>query len=310
MRTQTRGNLVRNCPGTRSHICCGYKTIDLVEGCTLSCSYCIMRGYLNSPHIKVHDDTSYILAQLEDAIDRDESGHILRFGTGELGDSLALEREFGLHRPLIRYFGEKRKAIFELKSKWASVKPVQDVLNRYTVVSFSFAPRTIVEREEKRTSSIRRRLAVLRQVQELGCFVGLHLDPVIIYPGFEDEYAALIDEISRAIDLKKVLWVSMGLLRFMPHLYTLFLLEQRRNLLHGEFIRGEDGKYRYLKGERIRVYRMLYSLLKQQEPDLFIYLCMERGDVWREATGMDVTTTEGLVRLFDARIRDYYGGAV
>jgi len=101
----------------------------------------------------------------------------------------------------------------------------------------------------------------------------------------------------------------MGLLRFMPKLFTLCLLEGRRNLLHGEFVRGEDGKHRYIKAERIRVYKMLYEFLKSKEEDLFIYLCMERPDIWREAmTGMDVTATEELVALFDGRVKKFYGG--
>jgi spore photoproduct lyase len=309
VRAETKGSLVRDCPGTRHHICCGYKTIDLVEGCMLSCSYCILRGYLNAPHIKVHDDLPYILAQIEEAIGR-EKNHVLRFGTGELGDSLALERELGLHRPLIQFFGRKKRAILELKSKWASIRPVQDVINPYTVVSFSLAPSRIIVQEEKRTSPLHKRLDVLRQVQDLGGFVGLHFDPIIIYPGFEKDYYALIENIASVLDLKRVIWVSMGLLRFMPKLYTLFLLEGRRNLLHGEFIRGEDGKYRYIKAERIRIYKMLYELLKSKEADLFIYLCMERPDIWREVTGMDVATTEGLVALFDGRLKKFYGGAL
>ncbi|HVN22628.1 MAG TPA: radical SAM protein [Syntrophorhabdales bacterium] len=309
VRTETRGNLVRNCPGTRNHICCGYKTIDLVEGCMLSCSYCVLRAYLNGPSINVHDDTSYILAQVDEMIDA-HKGSVPRFGTGELGDSLALERELGLHRPLIEFFGRKKRALLELKSKWASIRPVEDILNPYTVVSFSLAPASIVAQEERRTSPVHRRLKVLKRAQELGVFVGLHFDPIIMYPGFEQDYAELINEIARTLDLKRVLWVSMGLLRFMPRLYTIFLLEQRRNLLHGEFIRGEDGKYRYLKSERIRVYKMLYDQLKSKEGELFIYLCMERPDVWLEGTGVKVTTTEELIRLFDARIKKLYGGAL
>jgi len=305
VRVETKGNLVRDCPGTRNHICCGYKTIDLVEGCMLSCSYCILRGYLNAPHIKVHDDLPYILAQVEEAI-HNEAEHLLRFGTGELGDSLALERELRLHRPLIEFFGQKREALLELKSKWASIQPVQEILNPYTIVSFSLAPQRIIEQEEKGTSPLRRRLKVLRQAQDQGSFIGLHFDPIIIYPGFEKDYYYLIEDISRILDLKRVIWVSMGLLRFMPKLYTLFLLEQRRNLLHGEFIRGEDGKYRYIKAERVRIYKMFYDMLKEKEGDLFIYLCMERPDVWREVTGIDVASTGGLVALFDERIRQFY----
>ena len=309
VRTETKGNIVRNCPGTRYHVCCGYRTIDLVEGCVLSCSYCVLRGYLNAPHVKVHDDLPYILAQVEEAMDA-EKAHVLRFGTGELGDSLALERRLGLHRPLVQFFGEKKRALLELKSKWASVEPVKDVLNPYTVVSFSLAPPRIIEQEEKRTSPLHKRLKVLKKVQEAGCFVGLHFDPIIIYPGFEKDYFYLIDDISRIIDLKRVIWVSMGTLRFMPKLFNLFMLEGRRNLLHGEFIRGEDGKYRYIKTERIKAYRMVYDLLKGKESDLFIYLCMERPDIWRQVTGTEITTTEGLIALFDRRVKEFYGGAL
>ncbi|HQE80207.1 MAG TPA: hypothetical protein PK444_05830 [Syntrophorhabdaceae bacterium] len=87
-----------------------------------------------------------------------------------------------------------------------------------------------------------------------------------------------------------------------------FIKEKRRNLLYGEFIRGEDGKYRYLKSERIRVYKMLYDLLKNKNNGLFIYLCMERQDVWRESIGLTIEDTEALTGLFDKRIRYLYGG--
>ena len=138
--------------------------------------------------------------------------------------------------------------------------------------------------------------------------MGLHLDPVIIYDGFEKDYEYLIGDIGRIIDLKRVLWVSLGLLRFPPKLFNRFLDENRKNLLYGEFVRGEDGKYRYVKKERVRIYGMLYNLLKEQEKDLFIYLCMERKDIWRSVTGMTPEDNEALMGLFDSRIKTLYGG--
>lgn len=306
---ETRGSIVRDCPGTSRHICCGYKTIDLIEGCPLSCSYCVLKGYLNSTGITVHRDTARIVEQIEQAISL-EKQHVLRFGTGELSDSLALDRRLDLNRPIVQFFGESKKALLELKSKWASIDHLRDCLNPYTVVSFSLAPQASINREEKRTSPVRKRLKALKEAQDLGCFVGLHFDPVIIYEGFEEDYRHLIDDIARAIDLKKVIWISMGLLRFVPGLMKVFMEEGRRHLLHGEFIMGEDGKYRYIKSERIKVYRMLYEQLKTKEPDLFIYLCMERPGVWHEVTGTELSTDDALISLFDARIREFYGGSL
>jgi spore photoproduct lyase len=306
---ETRGSIVRDCPGTRSHICCGYKTIDLIEGCPLSCSYCILKGYLNRAGITVHKDPGLIVEQIGQAISL-EKRHILRFGTGELSDSLAMDRRLDLNRPIVEFFGESKKALLELKSKWASLDHLRSCLNPYTVISFSLAPQVSISREEKRTSPLHKRLRALKAAQDLGCFVGLHFDPIIMYEGFEKDYEDLIDEIAGMVDLKRVIWVSMGCLRFLPGLMKVFMAEGRRHLLHGEFIMGEDGKYRYIKGERIKVYRMLYERLKEREPGLFVYLCMERSDVWENVTGTRLDSSEALIDLFDARIREFYGGSL
>ena len=303
----TKGSVVRKCPGTKNHICCGYQTIDLVEGCVLSCSYCILKAYLRDDRIKITLGEDAIIAELDNAIDN-AGNHILRFGTGELSDSLAIDRRYGLNRFLLEYFGRKKKAILELKSKWADFRHLSGHLNPYTVISFSVSPQRFIDAEEKRTSPLRKRLKAARTAQELGCFVGLHLDPIVIYDGFERDYRYLIDDIGRTLDPSKIIWISLGLLRFPPALYGTLLEKKRKYLLTGEFIRGEDGKYRYLKTERVRIFRMLYRLLKDIDKDLFVYLCMERADVWRESTGIELEDNEGLMGLFDKRVKNIYGG--
>jgi spore photoproduct lyase len=306
---EAQGSIVRDCPGTKHHICCGYKTIDLVEGCNLSCSYCIMKAYLNSTNIKVTQGIPHILSQTDDAIDH-ETRHILRFGTGELADSLALDRKLDLNKHLVEYFGHKKKALLELKSKWASIDHLVPCLNPYTVISFSVSPQRLIDSEEKRTSPLYKRLKAAKKAQDLGCFVGLHFDPVVIYDGFEKDYQYLIDDIGRILDPERIIWISLGLLRFPPKLYDHFIENKRKTLLAGEFIRGEDGKYRYIKNERIKVYRMLYKQLKAINEDLFVYMCMERGDLWHEVTGMEMNNNEDLIELFDKRIKHLFGGNI
>jgi len=306
---EARGSLVRDCPGTKNHICCGYKTIDLIEGCILSCSYCILKNYINADGIKVHKDIPYILSQIEETINA-EKDHILRFGTGELSDSLALDRKYRLNRPLLEFFGEKKKALLELKSKWADFNHLAPYVITYTVISFSLAPQRSIDREEQRTSPLYKRLKAAKKAQDLGCFVGLHLDPVIIYDGFEKDYEYLIEDIGRLLDPKKIIWISLGLLRFPPKLLEHFIENKRKYLLYGEFIQGEDGKCRYIKGERIKIYRMLYNQLKSKDNELFVYLCMERSDVWKAATGVTLNESETLIGLFDKRIKTLYGGTI
>jgi spore photoproduct lyase len=268
-----------------------------------------MKAYLNKPNIRVTQNIPYILSQIDDAIDH-ETGHILRFGTGELSDSLALDRKLDLNRPLIEFFGQRKKALLELKSKWAYIDHLTSYLNPYTIISFSVSPQRLIDSEEKRTSPLYKRLKAAKKAQGMGCFVGLHFDPVVIYDGFEKDYRYLIDDIRRILDPARIIWISLGLLRFPPKLYDHFIENKRRNLLSGEFIRGEDGKYRYMKNERIKVYRMLYKQLKTIDKGLFVYLCMERQDVWRAVTGLDIEDNEALMGLFDARIKDLYGDSI
>ena len=302
-------DIIRQCPGTKHHICCGYQTIDLIEGCPLSCSYCILKAYLKNDAIKVSYDPEATTRELDRRIDG-QTEHVLRFGTGELSDSLALDRRLKLNHFLVDYFGEKKKAILELKSKWADFRHLIPHLNPYTVISFSVSPQRFIDSEEKRTSPIRKRLKAARLAQDNGCFVGLHFDPVVIYDGFERDYRYLIEDIGRMLDPEKIIWISLGLLRFPAALHGQLIENKRKYLLTGEFIRGEDGKYRYIKPERIRIYKLLYKLLKKIDSRLFIYLCMERADIWKEVFGIALKDNEGLIRLFDKRIKNLYGGMV
>ncbi len=67
---------------------------------------------------------------------------------------------------------------------------------------------------------------------------------------------------------------------------------------------------RYIKQQRIKVYTMLYKMLKKKNKGLFIYFCMEREDVWRKVTGMTVKDDDALMTLFDERIKNLYGGNI
>ncbi len=300
-------DIIRQCPGTKHHICCGYQTIDLIEGCVLSCSYCILKAYLKNDAIKVSFDPEAIAGELDRRIDSSRD-HILRFGTGELSDSLALDGRLNLNGFLVDYFGKKKKAILELKSKWADFRHLIPHLNPYTVISFSVSPQRFINAEEKRTSPIHKRLKAARLAQDLGCFVGLHFDPVVIYDGFERDYRYLIEDIGRILDPEKIIWISLGLLRFPAALYGQLIEKERKYLLTGEFIRGEDGKYRYIKPERVRIYKLLYKLLKNIDSRLFIYLCMERSDIWKEVFGLSMQDNLSLIQLFDNRLKNLYGG--
>jgi len=303
------GRLVKNCPGTIGHVCCGYKIINVVTNCPLDCSYCILQGYLNNPCVTLYPEFAQIFREIDELVDA-HPHRIFRFGTGELGDSLALDGIVRFADEAVPFFSTKHNAIFELKTKASGVDHLLDLDHGgRTVCSWSLNPPRVIAEEEHLTAPLEERLLAARRCVDAGYHLGFHFDPLIAYPGWEDDYRRVVDLLFEHIDPRRVIWVSLGALRCPPALKR--LAEERfpgSRIFSGELIRGEDGKLRYLKPVRAAMYRQMVSWLRSYEADLFIYLCMERDDVWQEVFGNSPRNTAGLNRWFEGRVRQFTGG--
>jgi spore photoproduct lyase len=301
-----QGRLVKGCPGTMNHICCNYKIVNVMTNCPMDCSYCILQGYLNNPCVTLYPEFAKIFREIEEILAR--SPHrMFRFGTGELGDSLILDGIVGFADEAVPFFASKKNAILELKTKSAEVDHLLSLDHRgRTVISWSLNPQKVIEREEPLTAPLGERLQAARRCADAGYPVGFHFDPLIHYPGWEEEYSALVDLLFERIDPGQVMWVSLGGLRFPPSLRQ---VAQERfpdsPIFSGELIPGEDGKLRYLKPLRVEMYQRMVSWLRAYDEELFIYLCMERGDVWQQAFGSTPGSTEGLNRRFEEHITSF-----
>lgn len=83
--TRNKGKFLKECPGTRSYTCCGYKILHIGTYCTMDCAYCILQSYFHPPMCQFfvnHDD---LLAELDHHLSLEKRS---RIGTGEFTDSL------------------------------------------------------------------------------------------------------------------------------------------------------------------------------------------------------------------------------
>jgi len=298
--------MVSRCPGTSGHICCGYKIIDLMSGCPMDCSYCILQGYLTNPVITLFMSLSDLIDELEKASSEKASG-FFRVGPGELSDSLALDQLTQFTDELVPWFANRRDTLLELKTKSDVVDQLPDLRHGgQTVVSWSLNPQSIIESEEHGTPSLAKRLDAAKRCQEAGYPIGLHFDPMIFGPSWERAYRDMVEEIFQSVDSKRVIWISLGGLRFPPALKP--IIEDRfsgSRILLGELFPGKDGKLRYLETIRVHMFRRMVSWLRRMDPGLFVYLCMETHQVWRAVFGWSPETTSGLVRVFDQRCEEF-----
>jgi len=302
------GDLLKPCPGTKAHICCGYQILNVATNCPLDCSYCILQSYFTEPNLRVFVNLEERLGEVLNRIDC-HPDMIFRIGTGEFTDSLALDPIVGWSELLIPAFSKRKNAILELKTKTCNIKRLSLLRERkQIIISWSLNSPFITAREEHRAATLRQRLETAARCQSEGFIVGFHFDPLIPHSNWRDEYLRTLDLLDRYIDPRKVIWISMGSFRFMPQLKAVIRKRHpHTTVLDGEFIPGLDGKMRYFKPIRMELYRFMREHLEAWHNDLGLYLCMESDEIWRKTMGWTPGDTKGLSRFLDDRVKKFFG---
>jgi spore photoproduct lyase len=129
---------------------------------------------------------------------------------------------------------------------------------------------------------------------------------LICYDEWEKGYEETVHQIFNRIDPLRVIWISLGGFRYPPQLKKIAetRFPQTRIFL-GELFPGKDGKFRYFKEIRVEMYRKMVRWLKNVDPSLFIYLCMESREVWEEVFGWSPENSSHLNVLFEERVKGF-----
>ena len=281
------GSFARACPGTRSpYLCCRYEVISPTVNCPIGCSYCILQCYLNEPVNIVYVNFEQAV---EDAVQRYSRTpeRLIRVGTGELGDSLVFEPWTRMGEYFVDAFAGVKNVIFELKSKAVCIDRLLSMpAPENSVLSWSLNPERITQKEEPYAASISDRLAAAKVAVEHGYMVGFHFDPIIYHTDGEKLYGELAELLAAAIPQERIAWISLGCMRFPSELLPVVREHQENSVIFSEeMIRGTDGKWRYPRPLRIKMYRWVWHVLNRELPEVFTYMCMEKGDVWKEVLG-------------------------
>ncbi len=268
----------------------------------MDCTYCVLQAYVNLPAITLFVNLEDLLSEL-DLGWAANPGEVWRLGTGEFGDSLALDGLMGLNQRLIPWFAGRRGALLEIKSK----QPVDDDLlalgpNPQVVFAWSLNPEEVIRRDEKLTAPLEARLQAAARAAAAGFRIAFHFDPIIYFPGWEEAYGRTVARLGEVAAAGRVAWISLGGLRFLPPLRG--LIHQRfplSRLADQEMVPAPDGKLRYFKGLRVELYGRMREWLAAAAPNAPVYLCMESPRVWREVFGFAPEPGE-LSRMLDGRV--------
>jgi spore photoproduct lyase len=302
--TRHRGRFMKDCPGAGAEVCCNYFVVNYASNCHLECTYCFLQSYLNNPALMIFTNLDDLLSEVEARL-REAPRRLFRIGTGEISDSLALDDITHYSRRLVPFFGGLSNGILELKTKSDRVANLERLDHRgHTVVSWSINSRRVTREEELKTASFDQRLAAARQCQKWGYRIGFHFDPLIHYEGWEADYRAAVEDIFNAVDASGVAWVSLGSLRFTPHLREIVRRRfPKSKIPYGEFVSGNHRKIRYFRPIREEMYTRLRGWIREAAPRVFVYLCMENRAAWEHSGGAVPRDTSALSDQMDSLVK-------
>ncbi len=296
--TRNRGPFVRQCPGTRHYLCCGYRILHIGTYCTMDCAYCILQSYFHPPLLQFFVNQEDLHRELDDFF---RQPGVKRIGTGEFTDSLIWQMWTDIGGRLVERFARQENAVLELKTKTTAVEAFKGRRhNRKTIMAWSLNTPRVIASEERGTASLAARLDSARRCEQWGYPLAFHFDPMVIYDGCREEYLQVVDQLFRNISAGNVVWISLGSLRFMPSLKV--IIENRfprSKIAYGEFVGGLDGKMRYFKRLRIGLYRSMVAHIRTLAPDVNVYFCMEDEEVWQQAFGFAPKDPHGIAEMLD-----------
>ena len=301
---EQKGGFFKRCPGTKKYICCGYKILNIINNCEIDCTYCILQGYFQSPQIIVYVNIEDMLYEL-DQLFQEYPDHIFRIGTGELADSLGMDHITGYSKILVRYFADKKNAVLELKTKTTQTDNFINIDHKgRTIVSWSLNTPQIIASEESKSANLDQRLIAAKKCQDAGFKIGFHFDPMIYYDNWEQDYKYTVDKIFDYIHPQNIIWISLGALRYPPHLDNIIReTHPQSEIIYGELFPGFDGKLRYYKPIRINMFKKMYQWIKHYDENIFIYLCMESSEIYQKAFGETPSFTSTLKRKMDDLVK-------
>ncbi len=308
-----RGRALRHCLSRSSeYCCCNTYVFGHISNCPFQCSYCFLQYYLNDHAVTVYFGLDRLMEELERAHE-EMPWRFFRVGTWELGDSLALEPLLPLAKEFVETFASLDYALLELKTKSASVGSLLEADHRgRTVVSWTVNPQEVIEAEERMTASMDERLDAMLAVARAGYLIGLHFDPMIAYPGWEEGYPALAGRLLAALPQEQIAWISIGSLRFHPEMKG--IMERNypwSRAADAEMVAGPDGKQRYVKPLRLEMYTTLYRAIEaNRRAPFLVYFCMERWDVWERVMGFHPAGIGELDYMFASSLHSRFPGLV
>ncbi|MDO8741367.1 MAG: hypothetical protein Q7J54_07410 [Candidatus Woesearchaeota archaeon] len=288
----TTDNFIEHFPTRDEPYCAGLTKIKpITNGCYFSCEYCYLQQTYRKimPFIKFNVNCNDLVAQIKQRMAKGEKEV---YDMGELQDSLAFDELYPLTKILVPLFAKSDSKLL-LLTKSDCIDNLLDLEhNGQTIVSWSINCDFVTDNLEHRTASLDQRIEAARKVQEKGYEVRFRFDPLLMFDGWQNKYAQMVEKVLSNVSPTRITLGSFrlerGLFRHIRERFPRSILLDESKLAiitskgQAKRVRFEDGKERYEPDIRAELYRFVIEEIKKRS-DAVIALCKESVSMWEQA---------------------------
>ncbi len=178
--------------------------------CIFDCEYCYLKGMYPSANIVIFVNLEDIFAEVEQMLKIHPVYLCVSYDT----DLLALEPILGYVRKWCLFTEMHEDLRIEVRTKCANQRFFRDFRQVPGVIyAFTLSPQAVIEAYEHHTPSLAERLSCVAEVVRAGYPVRLCFDPMLYLPEWKIHYAEMLEQVYHAIDLGKIIDVSVGTFR-------------------------------------------------------------------------------------------------
>lgn len=175
--------------------------LPLVTGCEGICEYCYLNTQLGKkPYTRIYVNVEEILNQSA-ALIAQRQPEITLFEAAATSDPVSVEPYSGSLARAIEFFSEQEYGRLRFVTKFTCVDSLLELNHQgHTRIRYSINSDNIIRSYEHRTPNLQQRLQALSRVIAAGYPSGVIIAPVILTPGWQQDYRDVLHQLADHLD--------------------------------------------------------------------------------------------------------------
>ncbi len=186
-----------------------------ILNCLYNCDYCFLQGMYPSANMVVFVNQDDMKSTVEMELGtRPHPDDPMMLSISYNTDLLAFENILPMTRLWIEYAKTQPDLNLEVRTKSALFNTIYDIdPTDQILLAWTLSPEKVVQKNELDTPPLARRIKAVKSAIERGWKVRLCFDPVLVYPGWEEDYNELLQQVKSEIDRDGIFDITVGVFR-------------------------------------------------------------------------------------------------